>query len=637
MALVHLGAAMINQWTTGFSTEVALVNAQQDTITIGRATSRLLTDAMTPTDSVLKTTSRTLTESPAIATAFADNLSYSVQISQQLSFSDLFSLADALVKTPAKTLLDSDIANDMADTESACHVQFPVLTDTFSLSDRVGPSHAQFSVYLDRFSLSDSVQKTVNRPLADALALADSALKNHGYVAAALTDAFMLADALGTAHGQIKTLNDYQPTSDSIARVIGKFLTDRFTLSDAATVARAYFQSSVDVLSWSDSLGASHARFFTWTDLLALADLFSRSVVYNQTFTDTIPFSDSSVVARAYFETSLDTFLLVDTMFTGHARFQTWLEILPFTDSMGTTWQVALLFFNDVFTLTDSLFAQKRREGDFTDALSFSDAVSFALARVFFEHFPFVEFFAKAHYLIALGNMHGSSLALTRIAAKLYGASLGMSRTTARVSTKQAIAGSAVGTGLVAAFAHGPVPAAAAATGAAEPYAIEGVGLLVGSFAAAGSAIVDAQAIKILTGIADAEGAAEEEVSAPCHFAFAGAASAAGTVSGLVNYLLRLRVSTKGGSTAGAQVYSPVFAEGGLAGHSALLYISRVMTTGDHVYGQSTLSGNANALVHATGLATAMQASYAEGTANYGPGRIAGAARGSGLARGMAG
>ena len=84
-------------------------------------------------------------------------------------------------------------------------------------------------------------------------------------------------------------------------------------------------------------------------------------------------------------------------------------------------------------------------------------------------------------------------------------------------------------------------------------------------------------------------------------------------------------------------MYSPVFAEGVLAGDSGLGYISRVMTTGDHVYGQSTLSGNANALVHATGLATAMQASYAEGTANYGPGRIAGAARGSGLARGMAG
>ena len=57
MALVVLGAAMINQWTTGFSAEVALVNAQQDNIGIGRATSRLLTDAMAPTDSVSKTTS----------------------------------------------------------------------------------------------------------------------------------------------------------------------------------------------------------------------------------------------------------------------------------------------------------------------------------------------------------------------------------------------------------------------------------------------------------------------------------------------------------------------------------------------------------------------------------------------------
>jgi hypothetical protein len=305
-------------------------------------------------------------------------------------------------------------------------------------------------------------------------------------------------------------------------------------------------------------------------------------------------------VARAYFETSRGTFLLVDTMFTEHARLQTWLEVLPFTDSMGTTWRVALLFFNDGFTLTDSLFVQKRREGNFTDALSF------ALARVFFEYFPFVEFFAKAHYLIAFGNLHGSSLALTRIAAKLYGASLGMSRTTARVSTNQLIVGRVFGTGLAAAFANGPVLAEATAAGVAEPYANEGAGLLVGSFDAAGSATVDAQTIKILTGIAEAEGTAKEEVSAPCHFAFADAASAAGTVSGSVNYLLRLRVSTKGVSTAGAQIYSPVFAEGVLAGDSALGYISRVMTTGDHGYGQSTLSGNANALVHATGLAAAM-------------------------------
>jgi hypothetical protein len=564
--------------------------------------------------------------------------------------SDQFTLLDAISRDFLAMLTDVVLWGDVV---LANHNHVPAaLVDAITPSDSAATLQLHELPGIDQFMLADLLSHSgvFCRALSDALSFTDSA-EAHRQWSAGLADLLWQQDSIATVHDYGLAENDQFNLADLLSYT-GSFswaFTDLFPLTDAAVIARSWFHTTADAVSLSDLAATGHGRFATLVELygyvyggLFLADDnlsdqssgFAHSEILHRLLADTFPFSDSSEVHRVWFAAVVDAFALADALATMHARFPFLADAFALSDAIF--FFTGQLSFADTITLTDAAVEQRGRVGSYLDVLTLADVQSFALARVFSECFPFVELFAKAHFLIALGSLHGSSLALTRIAAKLYAAGLGISLAAARVSAKRAITGSAVGTGLAAAFAHGPVPAAAAATGAAEPYAIEGAGLLVGSFEAAGSATVDAQTIKVLTGIADAEGAAQEEVTAPCHFTFAGAASATGKVSGSVNYLLRLRVSTKGGSAAGAQVYSPVFAEGALAGDSGLGYISRVMTTGDHVYGQSTLSGNANALVHATGLATAMQASYAEGTANYGPGRIAGVARGSGLARGMA-
>jgi hypothetical protein len=565
--------------------------------------------------------------------------------------SDQFTLLDAISRDFLAMLTDVVLWGDVV---LANHNRVPAaLVDAITPSDSAATLQLHELPWIDQFTLADLLSHSgvFCRALSDALSLTDSA-EAHRQWSAGLADLLWQQDSIATVHDYGLAESDQFKLADLLSYT-GSFswaFTDLFPLTDAAVVARSWFHTTADAVSLSDLAATGHGRFATLVELygyvyggLFLADDnlsdqssgFAHSEILHRLLADTLPFSDSSEVHRVWFAAVVDAFALADALATMHARFPFLIDAFALSDAV--VFFTGQLSFADTIAMADTAVKQRGRVGAYLDTVTLADLQSLGLARAFAEHFPFVELFAKAHFLMAFGNLHGSSSALTRIAAKLYGASLSLSLTAAHVATRQRVVGSAISAGLTTAFAHGPVPAEAAASGTSGPYAIEGAGLQVGSFAATGDATLAGQTIKVMTGAAQAAGAAKDVAMAPCHFVFAGGASAAGILAGAINYLLRLRISTKGGSTARAQVYSPVFAEGVLAGNCALGYISRVMTTGDHVYGQSTLSGNANALVHATGLATAMQASYAEGTANYGPGRIAGAARGSGLARGMAG
>ena len=109
-----------------------------------------------------------------------------------------------------------------------------------------------------------------------------------------------------------------------------------------------------------------------------------------------------------------------------------------------------------------------------------------------------------------------------------------------------------------------------------------------------------------------------------------------GSAVGFARYaLLHLIATLRGSSLAVGHVHSPVVASGGCDGDGSAQYVSIVIYDAESVGGQSEAVGFAGGLFHVEGECDPIMASNASGTANYGPGQIAGLANGRGVVAGV--
>jgi hypothetical protein len=99
--------------------------------------------------------------------------------------------------------------------------------------------------------------------------------------------------------------------------------------------------------------------------------------------------------------------------------------------------------------------------------------------------------------------------------------------------------------------------------------------------------------------------------------------------------LLHLIATLRGASLAVARVYSPLVASGGCGGDGSAQYVSIALYDAESVGGESEAVGMAGCLFQASGECDPIMASNAIGTANYGPGQLAGLVGGRGVVAGV--
>jgi hypothetical protein len=109
-----------------------------------------------------------------------------------------------------------------------------------------------------------------------------------------------------------------------------------------------------------------------------------------------------------------------------------------------------------------------------------------------------------------------------------------------------------------------------------------------------------------------------------------------GSAVGVAIYaLLHLIATLRGSSLAVGQVHSPVVASGACEGDGTAEYVSIALYDSETVGGASEATGVAGCFFHVSGECDPFMASNASGTANYGPGQIAGLAGGRGVVAGV--
>jgi hypothetical protein len=178
-----------------------------------------------------------------------------------------------------------------------------------------------------------------------------------------------------------------------------------------------------------------------------------------------------------------------------------------------------------------------------------------------------------------------------------------------------------------------------AATGGSAASGIEGAQIVVAGGSTEGDSDAESAARMWTVSTGEAEGVSPEmDCDTQCIFSAEGNTmpDTPGSAVGVAIYaLLHLIATLRGSSLAVGQVHSPVVASGACEGDGTAEYVSIALYDSETVGGASEATGVAGCFFHVRGECEPIMVSNASGTANYGPGRIAGFLGGRGIVAGV--
>jgi hypothetical protein len=196
------------------------------------------------------------------------------------AFTDTFTMDDA-------SLIDKDYYGNkgnvafMLDIIGLEHEK--LLTDSYTVGDVVGMLYNKYATEL--VTLNDSVNSGVTKILEDLAMLTDVpavSVQQPKSDSASITD---VSDVYSTLYK-----SDSVSIGDTYSRVLAKYLTDAFTLDDAALVDKDYTGTKGNVATMSDIMGLSAQPAIS--DSIGFSDVLEQVWTYHRFFTDQIVLTD---------------------------------------------------------------------------------------------------------------------------------------------------------------------------------------------------------------------------------------------------------------------------------------------------------------------------------------------------------
>jgi hypothetical protein len=225
------------------------------------------------------------------------------------------------------------------------------------------------------------------------------------------------------------------------------------------------------------------------------------------------------------------------------------------------------------------------------------------------------------------------------VAALIFATALGSGRIAGLAGVAYQVAALLRGLCLVNGLAGESIVETGAATGGSAASGIEGAQIVVVGGSTEGDSDAESAAGVWTAPTGEADGGSPEmDSDTQCIYSAEGNSmpDTPGSAVGVAAYaLLHLIAALRGASLAVAQVFSPVVASGACEGEGSAQYVSVALYDAETIGGESEAVGVAGGLFHVSGQCDPIMASNASGTANYGPGQIAGLVGGKSVVAGV--
>jgi hypothetical protein len=474
--------------------------------------------------------------------------------------------------------------------------------------------------YSETISVSDTLQFALARTLATETGIqsviADTLVRHH------------LPGGPRTFTETIITMVDLGIVKDP-----GKLPKETITITDTfskvhmpggpQTFTEALLSIS-DTFSWHGSFHPTFSEVFT-----LLEPVFGTVQGHFANLTDTFTLSDLFNSVHAQFMALADAIALVDVTSLTHDQQLAFAEPFPLSDSISET-HTQLLAAAEAFTVSDVFSAVH------TDRLTLTDVIAL------------VESLVKVYTpgggggpipVPATGALTGASSAAAVVAALIFATALGSGRIAGLAAVAYQVSALLRGLCILNGLAGSAIVESGAATGGSAASGIEGAQLVVVGGSTEGDSDAEAASGVWTASIGEADGVSPEmDCDTQCIFMAEGNTmpDTPGSAVAVATYaLLHLIAMLTGASLAVGQVHSPVVASGGCEGDSSAQYVSIALYDAEAVGGESEAVGVAGGLFHVSGQCEPIMASNASGTANYGPGEIAGQVAGRGVVAGV--